>query len=428
MYILLSLIGMIGCLLALKLREDYKINLILGCLSTLFSVYLVEILLFVFNRDTINPAHLFEKRKEFARAQGFLFDDRPASQVIADLKKQGIEAYPAVFPYLFVEVNKTIPDTLPILPLSGISKTTTVFCNEYGKYVIYESDEHGFNNPYGGFAQKAIDIILIGDSFAQGHCVEPGRDIGGQLRKTWNNVISLGMNGSGPLLEFAIFREFAEPMKPKIVLWMYYEGNDLRELEKEKNESILLKYLDDNFSQGLMNKQAEVDQFLIGYVTQKTRAGKNHSQKQQNNTWILLVKVWHLRNKLGLAPSPLSPVPPPLFTTILKKARDITLSWGGKLYFVYLPDRERYVRDVDHENFMSRDQVLSIAQQLNIPVIDIHEAFRNSPDPLSLFPFKLPGHYTPEGYRIVAQHIAKSLRALKTENSTLQVIRKDLLR
>ena len=49
---------------------------------------------------------------------------------------------------------------------------------------------------------------------------------------------------------------------------------------------------------------------------------------------------------------------------------------------------------------------------LDIPIIDIHnEVFKTHPDPLSLFPFRIPGHYNAEGYRLVAEAIGKQLDA-----------------
>ena len=36
-----------------------------------------------------------------------------------------------------------------IYTLGTISNTTTVLCSEGGDWSIYESDEHGFNNPKG---------------------------------------------------------------------------------------------------------------------------------------------------------------------------------------------------------------------------------------------------------------------------------------
>ena len=40
------------------------------------------------------------------------------------------------------------------------------------------------------------------------------------------------------------------------------------------------------------------------------------------------------------------------------------------------------------------------------------EVFGIHPDPLSLFPYRSEGHYNPEGYRLVADEIAKKINNL----------------
>ena len=51
-----------------------------------------------------------------------------------------------------------------------------------------------------------------------------------------------------------------------------------------------------------------------------------------------------------------------------------------------------------------------MVNQLDIPVIDIHqEVFSNHPDPLSLLPFRLAGHYNADGYGEVAKAIITSI-------------------
>ena len=43
-------------------------------------------------------------------------------------------------------------------------------------------------------------------------------------------------------------------------------------------------------------------------------------------------------------------------------------------------------------------------------LIDIHnEVFKKEENPLKLFPFKLPGHYTIEGYRKIAESIFNNI-------------------
>ena len=40
---------------------------------------------------------------------------------------------------------------------------------------------------------------------------------------------------------------------------------------------------------------------------------------------------------------------------------------------------------------------MQTATELDIPIIDIHnEVFKTHPDPLSLFPFRIAGHYNAE--------------------------------
>ena len=83
--------------------------------------------------------------------------------------------------------------------------------------------------------------------------------------------------------------------------------------------------------------------------------------------------------------------------------------WGGKMFFVYLPQFEQYSTGIDH---IDREFVLDTVNELEIPIIDIHrEVFVPHPDPLSLFPFRMGGHYTAEGYKLVAEFISKRLKA-----------------
>lgn len=45
-----------------------------------------------------------------------------------------------------------------------------------------------------------------------------------------------------------------------------------------------------------------------------------------------------------------------------------------------------------------------------IPVIDIHhEVFADHPDPLSLFPLRIRGHYNAEGYSETAKAIVANI-------------------
>lgn len=393
LFAVIPCVGIVVCLLAFKLRQDYKINFVLTGLSIVFVVYLVEIVLFFSTPD------IKDKRINLATKMGISFDTRTKQEVIGELKKRGVDAIGSVPPISHVSSNGLEIGRKRIFPLSGISQKTTVLCNENGKWVIYESDEYGFNNPTGLF-EGEIDLLLVGDSFTHGFCTKQGESIAGQLRRMSKlRVISLGYSANGPLLEFASLKEYGDPLRPKYVLWMYYAGNDLAELITEQQSPLLLKYRDNRFSQHLINRQSEID-FLLREHLQKE---KKERKWQWQRKLLFLLKLKNLRQRLEFV---IPPSPSSLFTELLEKANFLTSSWGGQLYFVYLPTWERYVKDVEHGTFLHRNRVLSIVKHLNIPIIDMHEkVFAVHPEPVSLFPFRLQGHYTSEGYRLVAQAI-----------------------
>ena len=64
----------------------------------------------------------------------------------------------------------------------------------------------------------------------------------------------------------------------------------------------------------------------------------------------------------------------------------------------------------DRENY---EEVIKVLKSLDIPVIDIRETFQNHEDRLSLFPFRMDGHYNEKGYRLVAKTIFDKIRELE---------------
>ena len=120
--------------------------------------------------------------------------------------------------------------------------------------------------------------------------------------------------------------------------------------------------------------------------------------------------------RINLVPKPIpipiptpTPTPTPIFRDILQKSKQMVSGWEGKMYFVYLSAYEQYSTGIEDVN---REFVLRTSTELEIPIIDIHrEVFDPHPDPLSLFPLRMNGHYNAEGYRLVSEAISKKLKA-----------------
>jgi len=337
------------------------------------------------------------------------YDMRTRMEVLDDLRDSGVEAFPNVYPKLFRKSNGLATNKGRIYTLGTISNSTIILKNESGYYPVIETDEHGFNNPKGLYEENKVDIVLTGDSYAEGYSVHSDESISAVLRQLDFNAISVGKGGNGPLMELAALKEYAEPLKPKIVLWLYFV-NDLNDLKIEMQSSILKKYLnEDDYSQNLISRQEEIDGVLRNYVHVERIKIRELEEKKKLSIIpaMKILKLYNLRKRINLTPSPIS-TPTPIFRDILSKSKQMVSEWDGEIYFVYLPSFERYYTGNEHTN---RDFVMQTATELDIPIIDIHsEVFAPHPDLLSLFPFRMGGHYNAEGYRLVAEAISKKLK------------------
>jgi hypothetical protein len=371
-----------------------------------------------------------------AEKQGAVWDKRDKVELIRDLRSVGKDVHPAMAPSVFLETDGIRVKGEKIFPLGGISRTTNVFCNEMGEYSVYDSDEHGFNNPAGVWRTE-IDAVIIGDSFIHGACVKEGDDIASQLRKKGLSVLNLGIGGTGPIIYSAVLKEYAEPVRPKTVVWSFY-AVDIRDPIAESASPTLMRYLDGTgFSQGLIKDQPRVDSLLRTYYEVEYQklldefADRRKKRREIITNRLIkqgltLTKLRERIQNLGgrnLVTEGREDEKLKFFSLTLRFAKDLTESWGGKFVFMYLPDWYSYGAPYDtygikiDDNFLLREDVLRIARDLNVPVLDIQsEVFDKQSDPLSLFNWRTYGHYNLEGYTLVSNALAAFLNKQPTSH------------
>lgn len=431
---------------ALRLQASAKVNLALFLASTAVGLYGAEVLLgqvilspsrFSLN-DWLNfpedaNSSVAVNRIKQEKSINASFDTRTRLEVVKDLRKQGIRAFPDVFPAVLFQSNgKQVLRSLftarnaEFLPLASISNTVTVFCNESGQYIVYSSDEHGFHNPPGLWQEGKADIVALGDSYAHGACVPSDQGFVSVIRSRYPATVNLGVNGNGPLAMLATLKEYAAFLKPRVVLWFYYEGNDIRDLDgREKYSPLLREYLTRSFSQNLIFRQQEVDHALTEYLERAMESQGTSFDAEE------FIKLYHLRGSIrsaikkrqgrdGLqiellehlqkdgAPSAKEDLE--LFKAVLREASRTVSSWGGQLYFVYLPTWERY--RLPELASKDRDNVLDMVGALAIPTVDIHAPFARHADPLSLFPSRRYAHYNAAGHQLVAEQVLAQLERM----------------
>jgi hypothetical protein len=390
-----------GFLACLRLPLPRRVTLAMTLISLVAAAYMAE---------TYLRELPFLRLRLAARRFGIPFDARNQFEVVRDLRKLGTDVYPVTFP-----AWQGLPSQeASVLPLGGISRVTTVFCNEMGQYVVYRSDEHGFHNPEGIWSSGRFQVAVLGDSFTQGACVPTEQNFVELLRRDYPATLNLGMVGNGPLLMLAGLKEFLTEVRPSIVLWVFTEGNDLTfDLNREKRFTRLTDYLLPGHRQGLLARQPECDAFLRGLMDREytSREAATMQTSAPGRFW----RLWSLRRALGLqvgeSKFDASRVDLPLFRQVLEEARRTTQGWGGKLYVVYLPSETRYHDDKYRRDYdWLRGQVLSIVEDLRLPLIDLHLPISRHPDISELYSY--PGaHFSPAGNRLVAGTILEALRS-----------------
>jgi hypothetical protein len=374
------------------------------------------------------------------------------------LQSSGIDVYPLLVPSMFILDNDDhraiagdpVADRLDgvltprgrVFPLAGLPLKLSVSVKEGDAWPFFTTDEFGFNNPIGQHVPDTIDVALVGDSMVHGTTVEPSENLAGWLRRSGYKVLNLGQGGSGPLLELGILGEYALPLRPKRIVWLFYEGNDFINLASELGVDLLVRYLDEPAHQRLRERQDEITPSLLAAYREmndrfkKTgRAVVMETLKDPDSLLVSMTRMHKiralLRSRLGrsLNPfnhTPVEPVPRipddqvAMLATILKIARERTEAVGVSFHVVYLPDLNRFFNEkIAHVQEANAQAVRSVLTGLKIEVLDFNECLATVQDPQSLFPGRQANtHYNAKGYRLMAEcietHILETRSATRT--------------
>ena len=405
-------------------------------------LYLSELVVTIFVKpQTTAYIDLEYQRYQKAKELGIDFDTRSPLQAFVEEKKKT----PSLSPNYYFAQNRGPnwgrPGSYPLIEnfiqskldnnelvaLSGPINKKSMDCNEDGKLRINDNDKYGFRN-LNSIYKKKIKVFLIGDSMTEGSCQDQNKNVASVLTNEFGiNTASYGIGGAGPLLSLATFIEYGTNFKPDFVIYLYYEGNDMEDLKMSK-ETFLINYLDD-FDQNLIDRNDEIKEFLTDYENLAYEAFKKEFETEYNKfdenvgeeikkskkrEKIEIVKDFIELQKLKsffLTSSTYghdNAIDKKLFTRILRKFKSETAKWNGKFIVVYLPEWNRF-NQKSFTHFFHKKKVESIIKSLNIPYVDMVQEFEKEEDPINFYPFGLFGHYTAEGYRLVAESIFKNI-------------------
>ena len=273
---------------------------------------------------------------------------RSKFQVLSELQNNNNNIFPGT--YFFDFFNKFQSLKYSVYPFAGISNSKTISCNELGYWPIISRDKYGFSNSHNFYNEK-IDYLLVGDSFAEGWCVNEENNLQNIFNNNNKKTLSLGISGSGPLLQLATLKEYKKVIQPKQIIMMYYEGNDLKNLDDELNNVFLKKYLNNDFSQGLIYKQKEIDYNILDFIKKYYIYSENNvdTDLTYSNIYYRIVKLSNIRLLLNLISSSDIKFKNQKSNTklllkyedIIDEFKEIANELNSELYFLYIPDWTR---------------------------------------------------------------------------------------
>ena len=416
-YLIFFIILTLFLILKIFKKEKIIANLNLFIISIVFAIYLLEITSFYLIYK--NQNFQFNQNKKIAKKLSLPFDERSQKEVYNDLNKEFKKVYPAYSGISFKHNQKIIKS------FGTISKSKIIMCNESGNWVVYDSDRYGFNNP-DELWDGNVEIIIIGDSYVQGHCVDNKFNLRNLISNISNKkTLSLSMKGLGSLSELSIFKEYGLDKKPKDVI-LFFNLTDLDDLRIEKKNEILKKYLEiRNFSQDLREFQEEINK-------NTERAIQNSNFIKGNFRLNKFIKFFHLRDYTKsqidyfLNPNHTRKVDNSierrkknldLFYKIISEFDAVTKSYGGRFHICIISTVGDF-RGSKIEKELNRKLRKEIFEELknkNINVYNVHDnLINNLKNPLIVLPFKIKNlrhenHYGKEGYKIISEYIYKQI-------------------
>ena len=375
------------------------------------------------------PFYLFESYLWLTAAPKAPDRSGVKARYVAELREEGTVAYPSVTPAGFRWLLQRAGDSSrspivvegrEILPLAGVSDVLTVYCQAKDwSMVTYRSDGFGFRNPSLAGQSAAPEFALLGDSFVQGYCV-PGAVTYAERLAALGPAANYGMNGTSPLAQVAIYREYVKALRPKRVLWFFYEGNDLEDYLGERRWPLLRAYLDRDHVQNLARLNGAISSALKRFIDEQLESvevatitddqiGSGNSISSQIGSFLLLRRA---RSVLGHEIDR---------TTDFTEAewREMDGLWrevvetqrtqGGETTFVYIPARDRFTDPAPYQAI--EQKVVALWSNLGADYVLLTEPLEAVDDPLKYYG-DADIHFNEEGYRLTAdaivEHLARS--------------------
>ena len=214
-----------------------------------------------------------------------------------------------------------------------------IYCDEGSGLTEFTTNKLGFRSTSNQKLDKPLDLILIGDSYTEGACVNSPHDIASVLGKEFN-LINLGRGGSGPLFQLGLIKEFMRltdsgeiSLTDEFnVAWIIFTGNDLLNLAEER-QTRLSSYLNDSdFNQDYFYNLIHKNRLMSSMRSFHDLALAMPSANNKSHGYGETVIPGSISEQTALRD----------FAKIAHQLNQLVKSRGGKLNIVILEDHPTY--------------------------------------------------------------------------------------
>ncbi len=327
------------------------------------------------------------KKKKIHKKLKIDFDYRDPLTYIKDHKNQNI--LPLVTPIELMKKNENM------LILSGIPNSTYIQCNEYGKWKKIITDNLGFNNLS---VNSKYNILLAGDSFAFGVCVEKENEVHNLLNKKGSSIYNVGFSGNGPLITLATITEISKVIDFDQIVWLFFR-NDFYDLESETNNPLLAEYLKNDFNgYSYFNNLKKKSNYQKNYI-------KNNISKNDGfNYWESFMQLKFINDYLNriIRNEKIKHYDKSIIDNIFEV---FSLKFKNKnKTIIYLPDQSCFKKKLKicTEEF---EFLKNIASRYNLKIYNFKDSI-NSNSFKEYFAFGIErNHYSVKGYKDLSKYI-----------------------
>jgi hypothetical protein len=295
--------------------------------------------------------------------------------------------------------------------------------------LIYSKDRYGFRDSITNNKNyNNTDIIILGDSFGISACINSPYDLTSQLIKKTNNkkILNLSVSGTGPIYQSEMLKRLLKVTntKFKTLIWIYYEGNDHEDINKNSNKEFDLETeFDLTFIRGF-NKFQELQPQKIKLrndITEQILDEYIVDYQMDKNTFIIKLKLFfsfYFRGFGSLVKYTTKYEPliqnEKNYENIFKDFNEYLISKDiNDRIIYYIPKYTRLsYNNISHPQLTQLNELKNFikdtAQKYEFKFIDGTDFFLKK-DPLDVFHYNLPTHFNEKGYELLAEHLKMNI-------------------